>query len=194
MGMPEVLREGLIERRERQSRVVQEMVVRDLDHARSDEVLNFCVEKLRAGATYNELRLMLGLRPASIDRLWREIRECLVEMILPSSEEEALQADAAASSGLLMRMEGFLEKVERRSYEMRGTDNEHHFLKLELEAMRHVMEKYNKRTEHFLKMKQIQKTEKRKTGTTIIFKNSFKVARPGEVTASDAAELMVDIE
>ena len=78
MGMPEVLREGLIERRERQSRVVQEMVVRDLDHARSDEVLNFCVEKLRAGATYNELRLMLGLRPASIDRLWREIRECLV--------------------------------------------------------------------------------------------------------------------
>ncbi len=157
------------------------MHVQSLEHARSNEVLDFCVAQLRAGKTYNELRVMLGLKPANIDKVWRTIRECLVEMILPATEEEALQADAAHSSAMLRKMEEFLEKVEARSVQRQGERNEADFLKLELEAMKQVMEKYAQRTEHYLKMKDIQKKEKRKTGTTIIFKNNFKIARPGEV-------------
>lgn len=166
--------------------------VQNLDHARSDEVLNFCVEQLKAGKTYNELRMMLGCKPASVDRNWRAIRECLVEMILPATEEEALQADAAHSSMMLRRMEEFLDKVEARARASEGAENEHHFLKLELDAMKQVVDKYGQRTDHYLKMKQIQKQEKRKTGTTIVFQNNFKVARPGDVidvTYADAAKL-----
>lgn len=167
--------------------------VRDLAHARTDEVLLFCVEQLKAGRTYNQLRIMLGCGPASHDHVWREIRTLLTEMILPGNEEESLQADSAHSSYMLRKMEEFLVKVEARTLEKRGDEDEANFYKLELEAMKVIMEKYSKRTDHFLKMKDIQKKEKRKTGTTIIFQNNFKVARPGDtidVTPKDAAELM----
>ena len=190
---------GVLAREEEAQRVSEievVMKVNSVEEARTDKVLLFCVEQLKAGKTYNELRMMLGCRPASVDRIWREIRACLVEMVLPASEEEALQADAAHSSFMLRKMEEFLSKVEVRSEEKRGAEDEHQFLKLELETMRQVMEKYNKRTEHFLKMKDIQKKEKRKTGTTIIFQNSFKVARPGDVidvTPADAAKLLATV-
>lgn len=170
--------------------------VKDLEHARSNEVLMFCVEQLKAGKTYNQLRIMLGCGPASHDRNWRTIRALLIEMILPASEEEALQADATHSSFMLRKMEEFLEKVEKRSADMKGREEEAQFLKLELEAMKAVMEKYNKRTEHYLKVKDIQKKEKRKTGTTIIFQNNYKVARPGDVvdvTPADAAKLVAKV-
>lgn len=197
---PGASEKGVRARAERDARVNETKVVlqvRDLDHARSEEVLGFCVEQLKAGKTYNELRLMLGCRPASVDRVWREIRECLVELVLPATEEEALQGDVAASSGLLRRMEGFLDKIEKRAKDKMNTEEEHYFLKLELEAMRQIMDKYNKRTEHYLKMKDIQKKEKRKTGTTIIFNNLHKVARPGDavdVTPAGAAKLLEGLD
>jgi hypothetical protein len=79
--------------------------VRDVAHARSEEVLQFCVDELKDGTTYNDLRLKLGLGPASRDHRWREIREILVEMILPDSEEEALKADAGLSGFMLNKLE-----------------------------------------------------------------------------------------
>jgi hypothetical protein len=40
--------------------------VKDMKHARSAEVLDFCVEELRSGTTYNELRMKLGLGECSM--------------------------------------------------------------------------------------------------------------------------------
>lgn len=171
--------------------------VRDLNHARSNEVLDFCVEQLKAGKTYNEVRIMLGLLPANVDKKWRAIRECLAEMILPASEEEALLTEASRSGHMIRRMEEFLDKIEERSQAMKGSETEHHFLKLELEAMKQVVEKQQARTDHFLKMKSIQKAEKRKTGTTIIFKNNFRIARPGDVidvTNGEIGQLQAKLE
>lgn len=190
---------GVLARQERLALAVARgtvMPVRDLDHARSNEILLFCVQELKAGKTYNELRISLGLGPANVDRKWRVIRECLAEVVLPDNEEEALLVDVAQTGAMIRRMEEFLDKIEVRTTEKRGAEDEHHFFKLQLEAMKQVTEKLQARTEYYLKMKAIQKAEKRKTGTTIIFKNNFKIARPGDaidVTPADAAQLIASV-
>lgn len=164
--------------------------VSDMAHAQSEEVLQFCMSELEKGTTYNDLRVMLGLGPAAHDERWRMIRELLVEMILPDSEEDALRTDAALSGFMLQRIEKFMTRVMARADDNKGEESEPQFLKLELEAMKLLLEKYNKRTDHYLKMKDIQKKEKRTSGTTIIFNNLHAVARPGDVTMKEAAKLV----
>lgn len=182
-------REVLAQRRS--SDVAVELQVRDHEHARSEEVLQYCLSELERGTTYNDLRLKLGLGPASIDRRWREIREILVELILPESEEEALRVDAGLSGFMIGRIESFMKKVEQRAASMAGEDSEAALLKLELDAMKLLMDKYSKRTDHFLKMKDIKSKEKRTTGTTIIFNNLHAVRRPGDnEPLADAAKLV----
>lgn len=168
-----------------------ELQVRDMEHAKSEEVLQFCLEKLEKGTTYNDLRLMLGLGPASVDRRWREIREILIEMILPADEEEALRTDAGLSGYMLSRIEQYIEKIQERALANRGEENEAAFLKLELDSMKLLMEKYAKRTDQYLKWKDMQKKEKRTTGTTIIFNNLHAVRRPGQ-ELEEAAQLVIE--
>ncbi len=179
------------ERRSKSKAIEVVLQVRDIKHARSEEVLQFCLKELEEGTTYNDLRLKLGLGPASIDKKWRRIREIIGELILPDSEEEALKADMGYSGAIMNRIEKFMKKVEERaSYQ---GENEHHFLKLELESMKILMEKANKRTEHFLKMKDIKTKETRSTGTTIVFNNAFPVARPGDTELAAAAKLVTEL-
>ncbi len=167
--------------------------VLDMDHAKSEEVLQFCLKELEQGTTYNNLRLKLGLGPASIDRRWREIREILIEMILPETEEEALRTDAGLSGYMISRIEQYITKIQDRALANRGEETEASFLKLELDSMKLLMEKYSKRTDQYLKMKDIQKKEKRTTGTTIIFNNLHQVRRPGEELA-EAAKLVSEVK
>lgn len=155
--------------------------VRDLEHARSEEILSFCLKELTSGTTYNALRLKLGCGPAAVDRNWREIRSILSEMILPSDEEEALKASHALSGYMITRIEEFQKKVSTRADEMQGDKNEHFFMKLELDAMKLVTEKLDKRIEHYLHMKDLQKAEKKTRGQTIVFNNKFFIPRPGSV-------------
>lgn len=175
MGHKAIKEKSLAERKTKQV-----MHIGSLEEARSDEVLEFCVEQLRQGKTYNELRLMLGRGPASHDKVWRAVRECLSEMILPATEEEALLSDLARTSHILRRMEEYADEYDKRARELRGAENEHHILKLKLEALKEMNNAYSKRAELYLKMKDIQKKEKRKTGTTIIFQNNYKIKRPGD--------------
>jgi hypothetical protein len=167
-----------------------ELQVVDMKHAESEEVLQYCLKELEQGTTYNDLRLKLGLGPASIDRRWRAIREILIEMILPADEEEALRTDAGLSGYMIARVEEYIKKIQDRAEANRGEDTEAQFLKLELDSIKLLMEKYSKRTDHFLKMKDIQKKEKRTTGTTIIFNNLHQVRRPGENVLAEAAKLV----
>lgn len=175
-----------------QTPVPVEFPVRDMEHAKSEEVLQYCLKELEGGTTYNELRLKLGLGPASVDRRWREIREILIELILPQDEEEALRTDAGLSGYMLSRIEQYIEKIQERALANRGEENEAAFLKLELDSMKLLMEKYAKRTDQYLKMKDIQKKEKRTTGTTIIFNNLHSIRRPGQ-ELEDAAKLVTEV-
>lgn len=180
--------------RERLAEVPVVLQVTSIDHAQSEEVLQFCLNELSTGCTYDELRRKLGLGPASVDRCWRQIRLILAEMVLPSSEEEQLKMANAQTAAMIQRVEAFQRKVEERAQMMRGSDQESQFLKIELDAMKLVMEKLEKQTDHYLKMKAIQKKEKGLRGPTIIFQNLNPVARPGQPIdvspLSDAAQLV----
>lgn len=184
-------------RSDAETEVVLQVV--DRRHARSEEVLRFCLKELGDGTTYNALRMKLGLGSSSVDRRWRLIRRILSEMILPDSEEEALKADAAMSNYMLGRTERFMEQMKKRAELRQGQENEAQFLKLELDAMKLVMEKHSKQTEHYLKMKDLQKKEKGTRGPTIVFQNKFYVPRPGEVPKDvtpleDAALLVAKLD
>jgi hypothetical protein len=162
--------------------------VKDKDHARSEEVLNFCLTELKSGTTYNALRMKLGLGPASIDRVWRDLRQTLAEMIMPRTEEEAMESDAALSNYMINRLEEFVDKVRDRQSRKVGAEDEHHYWRLELDAMKMVIEKHTKATEAYLKLQGLKRAEKRNTGTTIIFKNQFHVPRPGEIDVTPLAD------
>lgn len=179
--------------REDLKNVKVELQVVDSKHATSEEVLQFCIDHLQKGGTYNVLRLKLGLGPSMTDRRWRRIRAVLAEMILPDTEEEALKLANSMSNFMITKIEVFMEKIEQRALASQGEENEAQFLKLELDAMKMVMDKYEKQTEHFLKMKDIKKKEKGTQGPTIIFNNKFVIPRPGakDITPlSDAADLI----
>lgn len=166
--------------------------VRDLDHARSEEVLEFCLKELKDGTTYNALRIKLGCGTAAYDFRWREIRSLLTEMILPETEEDALLSANALSSYLLQRMEQFANKVKDRAEEMKGDKNEFQYLKLELDAMKILTEKYEARTEHYMKMKDLQKQEKGRHGQTVVFNNKFYIPRPGEHLQKEVGPTIIE--
>ena len=169
--------------------------VRDNKHATSEEVLSFCMKELSSGTTYNELRLKLGCGASATDRKWRLVRSALAEIVLPDSEEEALKYAHSLANFMIARLEKFQTKMAKRAESQRGEENEAQFLKLELDAMRLVMEKYDSQTDHYLKMKAIQKREKRTQGRTVVFNNKFYVARPGgENQLEEAAKLVLEAQ
>ncbi len=168
-------------------------LVDSLEKARSEEVLKFCVSELTSGTTYNDLRLKLGLQPRN--RFWQEIRLILAEMIMPADEEEALMASHSLSGYMIKKIEQFQERVSSRAEDLRGDKNEHFFMKMELESMKLITEKLDKRIEHYLKMKELQKAERKTQGQTVVFNNKFYIPRPGEVLKDatpleDAARLL----
>lgn len=177
-----------------------ELPVETLKDCEREDVLQFCVEQLKTGTTYNELRKKLGLGPMHVDGRWRKIRRLLLDMVLPKDEEEALLAGYSSTQFMIRKMESYLTKLERRRQEKTFGDekDEALFWKLELDAMRTILEKQEARTLHYFKMKDLQKSEKGRRGSTIIFQNNFNVPRPGEVPKDvtpmqDAAKLIGQI-
>lgn len=174
--------------------------VKDIEHARSEEVLKFCLAQLQGGTTYNALRIKLGLGPASHDPRWRAVRSTLTEMILPANEDEALMSANALSGYLLNRMEQFADRARQLSDDMVGDKNHFQYLKLELDAMKILTEKYEERTNHYLKMKDLQKQEKGRHGQTVVFNNKFYIPRPGEAirevgpSLAEAAKLVARLD
>ena len=75
--------------------------VRDIHHARSAEVLAFCLDHLGAGGTWTDLRRKLGLGYG--DLRWKLIRERAVEGLLPVNEDEAIKAVGSKRSYLADR-------------------------------------------------------------------------------------------
>lgn len=146
-----------------------------------EETLQFCLSELSAGTTYNDLRRKLGLGPMHLDGRWRKIRRLLSEMVLPKDEEDAVLAGYSSTQFAIKKMERFLHRLEKKLPGIEGSKNEHHFWQLELDALRALIEKQETRTDHYLKMKELQKTEKGRRGATIIFQNNFAIPRPGEV-------------
>lgn len=167
--------------------------VQDMEHAKSEEVLKFCISELAQGSTWNELRRKLGLGHASIDRRWRTIRDLLCSAVLPKDDEEALQANYAMSNFMIARMEEFIEYAETRMKESAGKKNEADFLKVKLEAMKTQMSNYQKQFEHYAELKKVKDADKAARGQSIIFQNNFYVPRPGDKVKFEDGKPVIDV-
>lgn len=157
-----------------------ELQVTDVRHARSSEVLAFCLSHLGAGGTWASLRHKLGLGPGDIR--WRLIRERAVEGLLPVNEEEAIKAVGSQRSFLVTKLEGIMEEIEERINMMDDSDKtfDHHFWKLRMDGMKLLLEENSKQLMDHLEMKKAKAAEKNNTGVSIIVQNQYYIPRPGD--------------
>jgi len=186
-GLLEKARE-LSRQRLEEDRVPVELQVTDVRHARSAEVLGFCLSHLGAGGTWGALRHKLGLSPGDIR--WKLIRERAIEGLLPVNEEEALKAVGSQRSFLVDKLEGMLEDLESRINMMESGKMafDHHFWKLKIETMKLLFEENSKQLSDHLEIKKVKAAEKANTGVSIVVQNSFYIPRPG-----DSKEKIVDV-
>lgn len=155
-----------------------------MDHARSSEVLSFCIKELSEGTTYNELRRKLGLGPANIDTRWREIRTRVLDGMVPTNEQEALKAQADQRAYLLTKLESFMEDVEGMLLSLPNNEEDRklipNLLKLKLESVRTLLEENAKSFEAYLSLKRIKEQDKRTRGQSILIQNNYHINRPGQ--------------
>lgn len=186
MGMSKKDNDGKIAREEKALKKEAErslpvvMRVEDIAHAKSPEVIQFCVRQLQKGMTWNELRHSLGLGHAGIDRRWRVIKEIICSSVMPENEEEALKASYSLANYTMDQVEKFLDRVQRRSAACEGEENEAQMLKVELETMKLQLDAAEKRFEHYARMKELVKEDKKNQGASIIVQNNYYIPRPGD--------------
>lgn len=180
MDAAEKARDVLAHKRKEDNNTKVVMKVTDLAHAKSEEVLRFCVNELTKGSTWNVLRRKLGLGPAGVDNRWRVLKEILCSAHLPVSDDEALKANYEASTYMLTRIEHFIEKVETRVEALEGTEEESKVLKVHLDAIKLQWEAYNKRFEFYAKLKELKMVDQKSQGTSIIYQNNYFIPRPGQ--------------
>ena len=178
-GILDRVRQAMLDKHQA-DRVDVELQVTDVRHARSAEVLSFCLAHLGSGGTWGALRHKLGLGPGDIR--WRLIRERAVEGLLPTNEEEALKAVGSQRSFLVNKLEGMLEELEER-INMIGDGkrtHDHHFWKLRMEGMNLLLEENSKQLTDHLEIKRAKLSEKANTGVSIIVQNQYYIPRPGD--------------
>jgi hypothetical protein len=157
-----------------------ELQVRDIDHAKSPEVIQFALAHLSTGGTWNELRRKLGLGPSHLDKKWRVIRHLVTEGLLPENEEEALQAQASMRTYLLSKIEDFLGDVESKLLAAGDAKSDHHFMKLRLESLKVLLEENKESFNAYVLAKKLKHQEKTRRGVSILVQNNYHIARPGQ--------------
>ena len=171
-----------------------ELQVKDIAHARSEEVVRYCIKELSDGSTWNELRRKLGLGHAAVDKRWRTLKDILCSSILPKTEEEALQASLTMSNYMISKMEQFIDYMEERVRDNKGKKSETDMLKIQLEAIKVQHGQYAEQFRHYAKFKDMADTDKRKHGASIIFQNNYYVPRPGDNLKFEDGKPVIDVK
>ncbi len=162
-----------------------ELQVRDADHARSPEVIQFALNHLAQGGTYEVLRKKLGLGPAHRDHRWRLVREVVNEGLIPTSESDALRQQADGRQYLVSKVEDMIEDFEGL---MSSLSDEKvgdrimlsQFMKFKLEALKLLMEENAKSFEAWATLQKIKVADRKTQGPSIIIQNNYHIPRPGD--------------
>lgn len=180
MNKIDVARRVLEKKRRSLAGVQVELQVKNTKHARSKEVIAYCIKELSSGTTWSELRRKLGVGPMHVDSRWRIIRSLLTSAVLPENEEEALIAQANANELMLAKLEELTEFLEERAQQTRGKEKEHQFLKLYIETLKMQAERNEQKFNAYVKIKELQKSEMKNQGPSIIYQNNYYIPRPGD--------------
>lgn len=154
--------------------------VRDLRHARSTEVLDFCVQELSRGTTWRALRVKLGLGEYAHDNRWKTIRNRLTDCVLPKDEQEAVKALYNLQEYYLEKIDDLISHLDERIEGSRGAKNEVEFFNAKVKALQVAMERQERKIESFLRMRKLQLDDAKNQGPSIIFQNNFHIPRPGD--------------
>lgn len=175
-----------------------ELQVRDAEHCKSQEVMTFCINHLKVGRTWEELRFRLGLGPAHLDSRWRLLRKLIIDIALPEDETAALKLMYEKNEILIERVERFLLEIEERMLGLTGDDiaEESKFYKVRLEALQTILQNNENKFQHYLNMKKLKVAEKQNRGVSIVFVTQSGIARPekqlGEGVIMEAKQVVKD--
>lgn len=197
--------DAIKEKSERLGQIRPVLQVKDLTHAKSDEVKNYCLTRLQEGATYEVLRRELGLRTAATDHRWRYIRNALCQILLPQSDEEALTLTYGDINYWIMQLEKMVTDIDQeitkcqevgtyidpRSGQKKMLESGllGSLVKTKVEAIKQIIEKRNKYFEDFMDIQRLRKMEKMTRGQSIVIVNN--IPRPEE-TLKEARKNLVD--
>jgi hypothetical protein len=197
--------EALKEKQDRLKQIKPVLQVKDLTHAKSDQVKEYCLKRLQEGATYEVLRRELGLRTAATDHRWRYIRNALCQVLLPQSDEEALTLTYGDINYWIMQLEKMVTDIDQeitkcqevgtytdpRSGQQKMLESNllGSLVKTKVEAIRHIIEKRNKYFEDFMDIQKLRKMEKLTRGQSIVIVNN--IPRP-EQTLKEARSALVE--
>lgn len=162
-----------------------ELQVRDAEHARSPEVIQFALTHLAQGGTYEALRRKLGLGPAHRDHRWRLVRDVVNEGLIPQSEADALRIQADGRQYLVQKVEDMIEDFEGLMSSL--SDDKvgdrimlSQFMKMKLEALKLLMEENAKTFEAWATTQKIKAADRKTQGPSIIIQNNYHIPRPGD--------------
>jgi hypothetical protein len=177
-------RQKFQEQQEQLNQIPVELQVKDMEHALSNEVVNFCISHLSAGGRWDELRRKLGLGHAHKDWRWRRLREVLANGLIPKSEEEALKAQADRRAFLVSKLEEFENDVEAvlQTYANKFGDGIalQNMLRLKLEVIKTQLAENEKEFNAYVSMKKVKSDDKKNRGPSIIIQQNFNIPRPGD--------------
>jgi hypothetical protein len=160
-----------------------ELQVKDTEHAKSPEVIAFCVQYLVAGVHWEVLRRKLGLGPAHSDPRWRTVRKAVNENLLPKSDEEALLAQSNVRGYLLDKIGDYIDDVEAM---IAHTPNSEEglkllpqFMKLRLDGLKTLLEENKISFDAYVAIKKAKALDLSTQGASVIIQNNFHINRPG---------------
>lgn len=177
-------REIFAKQQEELSKIGVELQVKDLDHAMSPEVIQFCINHLSSGGRWDELRRKLGLGQAHKDWRWRKLREVLANGLIPRTEEEALKAQADKRAFLIGKLEelesdleGILQTLTNSKEDKLALTG---ILKLKLDTIKTQLQETERDYMAFIETRKLKVEDKKKRGVSVIIQNNYHIPRPGD--------------
>jgi hypothetical protein len=180
--------------------------LKTLDDVKQESVISYCLDRLKAGATYQELRRELGLGPSFQDKKWRKLREILVEYILPKTEEDALlQANEDASfwqrqlEGMVEQIDSKIEEVQKigrifdentGKWKLADSAMLSGLLKTKLDAIKTIIDTKKQSFTDFMEIQKLRKSEKGTRGVSITIVNN--IPRPERTVKSEVIDIAKD--
>jgi hypothetical protein len=169
-----------------------ELEVRSVEHAASGEVLEFCLEHLRQGRAWNELRYRLGI-PHGLDPRWRVVKSKCIDILLPKSDEEALSHSMANRAFLLQRVEKLVDEIEAKSEASEALGDMQSLIlwtKMKMDAFSLLLAEAKKDLDEYAEMQKLKKLDAKHTGPSIIVQNNFHIPRPKTDSVRDVLPLV----
>lgn len=163
------------------------MTVKSLNQARSNEVIDYVMQRLQDGVRYDMIRREIGLGDHNGQRMWAEIKKIVSEYLVPTSAEDALLASHQSMSFWLKKYEDFVCSLDQEieacprpqlmntpdGPKMIDTTALGTLMRVKSEALDKLIKHKNQLFQDFMKIKTLEAKERGNQGTSILIVNNI---------------------